>query len=245
MTAGGNAAPANGTEWFREWFGEDYLAIYPHRNAEEAERVVKLVRRLVGQRKVHRVLDLACGAGRHARFLRKHWWTVGYDLSAPLLHLARHDDPHAPYVRGDIRSLPFREESFSLVVNLFTSFGYFTDDAEHERALAMAGGVTHRDGMFVLDYLNADQVARTLKPYDEKVVGDIVVEQRRSITSDGRFVEKHITLRDRDKSFIERVRLFSRSDLERMLSSAGFEIERVIGDYSGADWTPESKRTLL
>ena len=97
----------------------------------------------------------------------------------------------------------------------------------------------------MLDYLNAGQVARTLTPSDERIVNGLVVEQRRSITADGRFVEKRITLRGKNKSFVERVRLFSRPDLERLLDESGFEVEDVVGDYNGGAWTADSERTML
>src|SRR6266850_155017 len=55
------------TEWFEEWFGEEYLQLYPHRDAAEAERAVALILERTGFVPGWRVLDVACGAGRHAR----------------------------------------------------------------------------------------------------------------------------------------------------------------------------------
>src|SRR5438094_477645 len=55
------------TEWFEEWFGEEYLQLYPHRDAAEADRAVGLILDRVGFAPGWRVLDVACGAGRHAR----------------------------------------------------------------------------------------------------------------------------------------------------------------------------------
>jgi SAM-dependent methyltransferase len=231
--------------WFEKWFGEDYLSLYPHRDRKEAESVVEFIRGRVAGKSVERVLDLACGAGRHSRALGKYWWTTGLDLSESLLLVARREARDACYVRGDMRLLPFRAGSFSLVVNLFTSFGYFSDDAEHRRVLAEVAGVTTQGGTFVLDYLNAEHVTRTLEPVDERVVNGVAVEQRRAITGGGRFVEKTITLPAKGKTFVERVRLFSRSDLESMLAAAGFDVEQIFGDYAGAKWTPDSGRTML
>jgi hypothetical protein len=105
--------------------------------------------------------------------------------------------------------------------------------------------VIARGGIFALDYLNAPRVIRTLNPYDERIVNDTVVEQRRTLSPDGRFVEKKMTLRGKGKSFEERVRLFSRADLEAMLTRCGFVIREVIGDYSGASWSDDSDRTFI
>ncbi len=231
--------------WFEKWFGEDYLAVYPHRDGREAEEVVSFLQSALGDKKIERVLDLACGAGRHSRVLSRHWWTTGFDLSETLLRVARRESAEGCYARGDMRLLPFRAGSFSLVVNLFTSFGYFNSDADHRSVLAEVAAMLPQGGIFVLDYLNAEQVVATLKPCDERRVDDLVIEQKRAITSDGRFVEKTITLRGKNKSFVERVRLFSRAQLEGLLEDAGFAVERVFGDYRGSAWTGASSRTML
>jgi ubiquinone/menaquinone biosynthesis C-methylase UbiE len=123
------------TEWFEEWFGEEYLQLYPHRDAAEAERAVALILARVGFAPGWRVLDVACGAGRHARaFEAAVARCVGLDLSAALLRVAR-GVTAAPLVRADMRALPVRPGSMDLTVNLFTSFGYFERDAEHAAAL--------------------------------------------------------------------------------------------------------------
>ena len=233
------------SEWFEEWFGEDYVALYPHRNEAEAERAVGLIARTIGTRGVRRVLDLACGSGRHAKYLGGKWWTSGIDLSEVLLRIARRNDTPARLVRGDVRALPYRDSVFDLVVNLFTSFGYFETDLEHELVIRDLARVIAPSGTFVLDYLNADAVRERLVPYDERTIGGRVVQQRREITDGGRFVVKHISLKDEGREFVERVRLFTRRELEEMLARAGFRIETAYGDYGGEALMDTSPRVIL
>ena len=240
MTAGSQEA-----DWFEEWFGEDYLHIYQHRDEMEAERAIEVIATNLAGRRIDTVLDLACGAGRHTRVLRERWWTVGLDLSMSLLKIARKESSDAPYVRADMRELPFAESSFDLVVNLFTSFGYFGDDSEHIRVLACVGAAMKHGGTLVIDFLNASQVRRDLVAYDERVENGITIEQRRAISPDDRFVEKTIRLRESGKEYIERVRLLSPRDLQRMLIATGFKIAKLFGDYSGGDWSEDSPRTIL
>jgi SAM-dependent methyltransferase len=232
-------------DWFERWFGEDYLHIYQHRDEREAEHAVELISANLAGREIHSVLDLGCGAGRHTKVLFERGWTVGLDLSMALLKVARRESPGAPYVRADMRELPFADDSFDLVVNLFTSFGYFEDDREHARVLSRVCAVTRHGGTFVIDFLNAGQVRRELVPYDERVKNGITIEQTRTISQDDRFVEKRIRLRGRGKEYIERVRLLSEADLERMLSVAGFDVSKRFGDYGGASWSEDSPRTIL
>ncbi|MDQ6689394.1 MAG: methyltransferase domain-containing protein [Gemmatimonadota bacterium] len=232
-------------DWFEAWFGEDYLRIYQHRDETEAEHVVDLIARFLEGHDIRSVLDLGCGAGRHSRALRERWWTVGLDLSAALLKIARREMPDAPYVRADMRELPFVPESFDLVVNLFTSFGYFEDDRENERVLVRVCDALRRGGTLVIDFLNASQVRSALVPYDERVENGVTIEQTRAISPDDRFVEKTITLRERGKEYIERVRLLTPRDLERMLDLAGFAVVARVGDYAGAPWSETSPRMIL
>ncbi len=233
------------SDWFEEWFGEEYLELYPHRDEREARGVARLIARHVSIEHGARALDLACGAGRHMPALAERWWTVGLDLSPALLRVARERLPALPLVRADMRTLPFRSASFGLVVNLFTSFGYFRDDGQHARVLAEVGRVTQPGGWFVLDYLNAQAVRATLVPHDEQRVGSRVVEQERSLSEDGRYVCKTIRLVDEARSFTERVRLFTADDLTRMLDMACFEVAHVLGDYAGRAHDAASPRTIL
>ncbi|MDB4887480.1 MAG: SAM-dependent methyltransferase [Gemmatimonadetes bacterium] len=238
-----------GSDWFEDWFGEEYLALYEHRDLQEAVEVGDLIDRGIteaGGAVDGPVLDLACGAGRHQRMLADHgWFTVGLDLSPSLLRAARVADRGAALVRADMRALPFATSSFALVVNLFTSFGYFRDDVQHQRVLAEVARVTRRGGWFVLDFLNAQQVRDTLVPRDERLVGTTLVEQEREITADGRFVRKTITLGELGRTFVERVRLFEPGELATLCTEAGFRVEAAFGDYAGGALTADAPRAIL
>jgi SAM-dependent methyltransferase len=233
------------TEWFERWFGEEYIALYPHRNAAEAEHVVALIDRTIGNTPISKVLDLACGAGRHSRVLCRRWWTAGLDLSEVLLRLAHKEGVEAALVRGDMRVLPFRDGAFHLVVNLFTSFGYFADDESHLHVVREVSRVTADGGAFVLDFLNTTRLRNALVPYDEREIGGQIVEQRREISEDGRFVIKRICLRGTGKEFTERVRLFDPGDLSSMMTAAGFDVVATYGSYDGAPIGPQSPRAII
>jgi SAM-dependent methyltransferase len=231
------------TEWFEQWFGEEYHALYPHRDDEDARRAVALIRGVVTWSPDDRILDLACGPGRHAAELeRLGGHVVGFDLSRAMLRRAR-ERTQASLVRGDMRSLPFRDGSFALAVNLFTSFGYFLDDAEHRLVVRQVAAALSRRGHFVLDYLNAEQVRRALER------GDGAAEQQSGVTrrlgADGRFVIKEIELRDEGRRFQERVRLYDGDDLAALLTGAGLRVVARFGDYDGGPPAPAAPRVIL
>ena len=236
---------AESTFWYDEGCGEEYLTVYRHRDETEARVVADLIRSHVSCAPGAPALDVGCGVGRHVRFLNGYQWTVGVDISASLLHIANKTVPGASLVRADMRSLPFRSGVFGLVVNLFTSFGYFGDDAQNHRVIAEIARVTAPGGWFVLDFLNAMRVRRTLVNFDRQKVGSVVIEQRRQISTDGNYVQKVITVVGAHRSFRERVRLFDQQDLAAMLGNYGFAVRQTLGDYQGGPGTPDSPRAIL
>lgn len=234
------------TEWFEQWFGEEYHVLYPHRDDAEARRAVALIRRVTPWSEGLRVLDLACGAGRHAAELeRAGARVIGLDLSPTMLLRARRR-LKGSLVRGDMRRLPFRPASFGLVVNLFTSFGYFRSDLEHGAVLHEVVHVLAPGGRFVIDYLNADQVRRTLRRDSEQIQqGDSTARVKRRFSEEGMYVVKEIELRAEHRSFQERVRLFTPAELEGLLTASGLDVLGRYGDYDGAPLGADSPRTIL
>jgi SAM-dependent methyltransferase len=232
------------TEWFEEWFGEDYLRLYPHRDDADAGRAVALISRAVGLRPGWRVLDVACGAGRHARaFSGLGALCFGLDLSATLLRLARQVTT-APLIRADMRYLPVRPGSMDLTVNLFTSFGYFERDAEHAAALQEMVSTVRIGGWFVIDFLNPAAVRRQLVPEETIQLSGQTVQVTRSVSPDGRYVCKSIRA-PIGRHYMERVRLFEPEQISQMLESAGLRIRHRFGDYDAAPLEPGSPRTIL
>jgi SAM-dependent methyltransferase len=233
------------TEWFEQWFGEEYHALYPHRDDEDARRAVALIRGVTPWSSGDRILDLACGPGRHAAELeRLGGQVIGFDLSRAMLRRAR-ERTRAALVRGDMRALPFRPASFALALNLFTSFGYFLDDAEHRLVVRQVAEALAPGGHFVLDYLNAEQVRQSLKLGEPAKSRHSDVQVTRRIGADGRFVIKEIELRDEGRRFQERVRLYSADELAALLGDAGLRVTAQFGDYDGGPAGPKAPRVIL
>ena len=231
-------------EWFEEWFGEEYLQLYPHRDDAEAERAVRLIVGATGLTAGWRVLDVGCGAGRHARAFRAIGARcVGLDLSHTLLRVAR-GVTDAPLVRADMRHLPIRAGSMDLTVSLFTSFGYFEHDEEHAAALREMVATLRPKGWLVIDYLNAAEVRRRLVAREQVPVQGGSAEVARAMSADGRYVCKTI-LTPSGRRYTERVRLFEQSQMTAMLADAGLDVRHRFGDYAAAPLRPDSPRTIL
>lgn len=232
------------TEWFEEWFGEEYLHLYPHRDEAEAAHAVALLRANLPWRPGLRVLDVGCGAGRHTRALAEAGARVtGVDLSRALLGHARHCSG-ATFARADMRRLPVRDRSMDVVVNLFTSFGYFSSDAEHADVLTAMIRTLVPGGSFVIDFLHAPTVIDALVPEADVTLAGTPVHISKRLLDSRRSVEKTIALAD-GRRFVERVRLFTPRELESMITAAGARVRCRFGDYAGTPIVAGSPRAIL
>lgn len=237
--------------WYDGWFDSDaYTLVYAHRDQTDAEQALNLVESTLHPAPEARVLDVGCGRGRHAIQLAQRGYRVtGIDLSEPSVQEARqsaaaHDVPAIFDVR-DMRD-PVCEACFEGVVNLFTTFGYFDDDAENQRALQAMRTALVPGGWLVQDFLNAPQVRASLVPEDEQTRNGVHIRQERWI-ADGR-IHKRITLTPEDgeaETYRESVRLFTRADLEAMYRAVGLRPTHAFGHYDGRPHTEESPRLIL
>lgn len=221
--------------WYAAWFDATYLDLYGHRDEAEAEHATEHLLAPLGLAG-RRVLDLACGAGRHLRALqRRGARVVGLDLSADLLGAARAAGlgGGAGLVRADLRQLPFRSAAFDLVLSMFTSFGYFATADEDRTALGEAARVLAPGGVFVLDFLNAARVRRDLVPFTERRLGDTLVRETRRLDAAGERIVKEIEIRAGDavRTYREEVRLWTPEALAEAGRAAGLVAEAIYGGY--------------
>jgi len=167
---------------------------------------------------------------------------LGLDLSRALLERAR--AAAVPLVRADMRRLPVRAGSMDLVVNLFTSFGYFDRDQEHADVVRGIHDALAPGGWFALDFLNADSVRGGLVADEVQHLRVGRVRITRELVEEGRRVVKTIEVPD-GRRFVERVRLFQPIELEAMLTRAGFSVEERFGDYDGGPLAAGAPRAIL
>ena len=236
--------------WFKDWFGSPYYPIlYKERNHNEALSFISVLVDNLPLSAGDTVLDLACGRGRHARFLEEMGFRAyGLDLSAESIAEARSfESDTLRFCVHDMRE-PFPEllRELDAIFNLFTSFGYFRDKSENLIVLNNIKEALKPGGVLVLDYLNTEFVARHLVPEEHRVIDNVQFVIRRSI-SDGR-IHKEIDIQDRSTEirFSEHVQALSLEDFQNMLEQSGFELQQTWGDYEGNPFNlGQSQRLIL
>ncbi|MDF2684124.1 MAG: class SAM-dependent methyltransferase [Brevibacillus sp.] len=222
-------------EWFERSFREDYVLVYRHRDDSAADSEVANLLARLPIKDTGRVLDLCCGSGRHSRALaRRGYEVVGVDLSPVLLQLAEeHNDyPQLSFIRCDMRKIPFRDE-FDIVVNLFTSFGYFSTDEENAKVVRNMAQALKSGGEVIIDYLSPVFVKENLVPHSSKEAEGMLIHEKRWM--EDVFVKKRITITDdqsnEPREYMEQVRLFTVEQMISMLEQAGFRQIQVFGNY--------------
>jgi cyclopropane fatty-acyl-phospholipid synthase-like methyltransferase len=227
-------------EWFEEWFDSPlYEKLYSERDDSEAAHMADLITGLISPGQHPALLDLACGRGRHSFQLAKRGFKVtGVDLSERAIAVARSrvaaSQPNNPEFRtGDMRQA--LHTRFNVVVNLFTSFGYFEHDSENRRVIENVGLMLQPGGWFVQDYLNPEWVRSNLRHEENGHIDHIEYQIRRSIQNG--FVKKTMDFTDHrtgsTASFTERVRLYGREWFREACAGAGLKTTAVFGDYGG------------
>ena len=231
--------------WYREWFGEDYLELYAHRDLEEAERHVAFVEHALAGPRPRAVLDLACGAGRHTEALRRRGLrALGVDLSLTLLA----HNPRLPKVAGDMRGLPFSAGSFDWVLNFFTSFGYFAEERENFRVLEEIVRVLSPGGRFLIDLLNLDRALAHLEPHETVVAGGREIGIDRWYDAGARRLNKRIRVAAPGRparAFLESVRAYTAEEATIGLRWAGLEVDALYGGFQGEPYGRDSERLIL
>ena len=217
---------------FASWFDTPYYHIlYKERNDEEAQLLMDNLTQYLNLPEDAKILDLACGKGRHAIYLNSLDYDVtGADLSEnSITEASKFANEKLHFKVHDMRE-PF-EEKYDAIFNLFTSFGYFEDDADNYKTLKAIHNSLTETGFAVLDFMNVDYVLENLVPDEVKSVDGIDFHIKRYL-KDGH-IFKEIDFEDQGKKhhFTEKVQALRLQDFEQMMEKAGIYLLDLFGDY--------------
>jgi SAM-dependent methyltransferase len=234
------------TEWFESWFDSPYYHIlYNHRNDKEAQQFLDQLIYYVNMPEQGTVLDMACGRGRHSKYLNSLGFNVtGIDLSVKSIQDANLSaNEKLVFKVHDIRN-PV-EGTYDLVLSLFTSFGYFENEKEDLQVLKGMKKAINTYGLGVLDFMNTDKVIRNLVP-EEQVFRDGITFNIKRFVKDG-FIIKEISFENNNQKFhfYEKVKALTLPDFEILFSKSGIDLLDVFGDYSLGKYQPDSDRLLF
>lgn len=240
-------------DWYEDddFWKETIPVLFGPQAWEMAPQQVENVLARVGLEPPIRVLDLPCGVGRHSLELARIGCQVtGVDRTSLYLANARQSAQEAgldiEFVQADMRDFS-RPESYDLAINLFTSFGYFEDQADDVKVLTNFYASLRPGGVLVMDMMGKENLARIFRPRDwhELEDGTLVLEER-EVTRNWMWIENRWILVKNGKrhDFSLSHRLYSAAELEHLLALVGFEQIDFFGDLAGAPYHHSAQRLV-
>jgi SAM-dependent methyltransferase len=241
--------------WYVDFFREDYLNVYGHLfTADRAENETFFAEKALGLKAGARVLDLCCGQGRHSVPLAQHGFEVtSLDLNPAYLELTRHaaEANNVPLttVIGDMREIPY-QSYFDAIVNMYSSFGYLESEAEDLRVLESAAKASKPGGHLLLDMLNREwAVANYIQnDWHSGEDGTLYVERRDLDLATSRMYVS-FTIVDprgaRHESIGHNIRLYTLTEMTRLLDRAGMRVTEVFGGFDGEAYAISTRRMIL
>ena len=233
--------------WFKTWFNTEYYHIlYKNRDYSEAEFFIKNLTTNLKISNSDKILDLACGKGRHSLFLNKLGFNVvGVDLSEASIKYANKDaNERLEFFEHDMRE-PLPNYRFDYVFNLFTSIGYFDDENDNIKMLESVSSYLNDNGVLVIDFLNVNLAIKNMIPCEFKTIDGIKFKIEKSINNG--VIEKNISFTDKGEhfEFVERVHALTIDHFKTYLNKANFDIIKYVGDYNLSNFDIENSNRLI
>ena len=232
--------------WFTSWFDTDfYHILYKDRDHDEAEVFMSHLTSYLNIPENGKILDLACGKGRHAIFLNSlGYHVVGADLSENSIDYAKQFENETLEFKVHDMSLPFGEK-FDAVFNLFTSFGYFEKEEDNLNTLRSIKENLKDDGLAVIDFMNVNYVIKNLVPNEIKTVEGIDFHISRYVKEGYIIKEINFKFENEEFSFKERVKALTLNHFENYFQKAEITLLDIFGDYKLNKFNIEQSQRLI
>lgn len=235
------------TDWFASWFDTSfYHILYKNRDHKEARLFMANLASFLKLKKNDRVLDLACGKGRHSLFLNSLGFdVVGVDLSKNSIDYANEfSNETLRFVQRDMRD-PLNLK-YDGIFNLFTSFGYFENDEEDLHVLAnIKNGLKDESSIAVIDFLNVEKAIKNLVASETIIRNDITFNIKRSFENG--FIIKKIEVITSEKTheYFERIKFLDLPKIKGYLDTVGLKLKHTFGDYDLQEFNQENSNRLI
>ncbi len=236
----------NTKDWFVSWFNTKYYHIlYKNRDDKEAQLFMQNLVSFLNLNKKTKLLDLGCGKGRHAIYLNKLGFNVaGADLSSNSINYAKQFENEALHFYEHDMRVPFKNK-YDAILNLFTSFGFFEEDAEDILILKNIKNGLKENGIAVIDFMNTKKVNDNLVPFEEKTIDGITFKIHRFIENG--FVHKEINFfaDGKQHQYTEKVKCIDFKKAKSYMQAVGFTIKNKFGNYQLEEFNEQYSDRLI
>ena len=227
-----------------DWFDSDYYHIlYKHRDYSEARNFIDNIIEYLDLKKGSKILDLACGIGRHSIYLDEIGFkVVGTDKSPNNIKKAKASQNQSlSFLQMEM--IDNTNHKYDGIFNLFTSFGY----VNHDYNLKTIKNIERQlkdNGTIIIDFMNTLFVKNNLVIEETKVIDDLSFKIKRR--SDGKHIYKEIKFNDKkDYFFQEKVMDLSLNDFENYLKRYSLKVIKTFGDYNLNEFDIKNSERLI
>lgn len=232
--------------WYASWFDTPfYHILYQDRDEKEAAFFIKNLLAHLKLEAPASILDLACGKGRHARFLNQLGYDVtGVDLSEQSINYAKQYENELLKFEVHDKLNPYPKQ-FDAVFNLFTSFGYFEKDEDNLKVVKNIKASIKDGGYGVIDFMNAHKAQQNLREHELKTVDGIDFKLHRYVENNCILKDIEFKFEAKDYKYTERVKAFELEDFKKYFDQAGVELIDVFGDFDLSPFNYETSNRLI
>lgn len=233
-------------QWYASWFDTPfYHILYKDRDYTEAQAFMDTLTQYLNLPENGKVLDLACGKGRHSVYLNK----LGYQITG--VDLSEQSIAHAKQFENDTLKFNVHDmtkpypDTFDAVFNLFTSFGYFETDECNLKTVESIKAELNASGFGVIDFMNAEYVIDHLIPENTKTVDGIDFLQKRRLENGYIIKDISFDVDGEHYDYQERVKALILNDFESFFEKAGVHLLDVFGDYKLNKFKTKTSERLI
>ena len=233
--------------WFVHWFDSPYYhTLYKNRDEKEAQAFIDNLVQHLQITKGSKLIDIACGKGRHATYFNSLGLdVVGVDLSPNSIASAtKNANATLQFSVHDMREV-YQENSFDVVTNLFTSFGYFEENTDEQKAINAMASNLKSEGVLIIDFMNVKKVISNLVASEQKTIDDITFDIRRKMENKHIIKDIHIIEGTIQEHFQEKVKALTLADFSNFISSANLRIIDIFGNYKLEDFNASNSDRLI
>ena len=233
--------------WFANWFDSSYYHIlYKNRDEKEAGLCIDNLVQHLQIPQGSALIDIACGKGRHATYFNSLGLdVVGVDLSPNSIAAAtKNENENLQFAVHDMREV-YQKNSFDVVTNLFTSFGYFEGNTDEQKAINAMASNLKSEGILIIDFMNVKKVIANLAASEHKTIDSIIFNIRRKVKA-GRIIKDIEIIDGTEKQYFqEKVKAITLADYSEFISNAGLKIIDIFGNYKLEGFNATSSDRLI
>ena len=217
-----------------------YDLIYSQKDYKKEVKYIRALIHRYKKSKGNKLLDIACGTGRHLKYLKQWFSCIGVDLNEEILNVAKKNVTGVVFKKADMITLHLNKK-FDVITCLFSSIGYVKTRANLQKTLQNFADHLKSGGVVIIEpwitpseYREGSSHMETYDGEDIKIARLSVSNRKGNIS----IIDMHYLIAEKNKNvayFVDRheLGLFEMNEMLECMSDAGFNVQFVKKGLAG------------